>query len=114
MQIAGGVAERPAVGRAATAQPTVRTLGSKLNHATTLWDYINRAMPWTNPQSLSADEVYAVTAYVLNLNDIVAGRLRARTRDAADAADAEPQRLDDGARACDASTASPTRKARGA
>jgi cytochrome c len=49
----------------------VRTLGTKLNHATTLWDYINRAMPWTNPQSLSVDEVYAVTAYVLHLNEIV-------------------------------------------
>ncbi len=49
----------------------VRTLGNKLNYATTLWDYINRAMPWPQPQSLSVDEVYAVTAYVLNLNNIV-------------------------------------------
>ncbi len=49
----------------------VRTLGNKLNYATTLWDYINRAMPWTQPQSLTVNEVYAVTAYVLNLNNIV-------------------------------------------
>ena len=49
----------------------VRTVGNKLNYATTLWDYINRAMPWTQPQSLSVNEVYAVTAYVLNLNNIV-------------------------------------------
>jgi cytochrome c len=49
----------------------LRTLGTKLNSAATLWDYINRAMPWTNPQSLSVDEVYAVTAYVLHLNEIV-------------------------------------------
>jgi S-disulfanyl-L-cysteine oxidoreductase SoxD len=62
--IAGGV------GSLGTAQP-VRTTGSKLNHATTLFDYIRRAMPLTAPQSLTADEVYALTAYVLNLNDIV-------------------------------------------
>jgi cytochrome c len=49
----------------------IRTLGTKLNYATTLWDYIYRAMPWTNPQSLSVDETYAVTAYVLHLNEIV-------------------------------------------
>jgi cytochrome c len=49
----------------------VRTLGSKLNYATTLWDYINRAMPWASPQSLTVDQVYAVTAYVLHLNEIV-------------------------------------------
>ncbi|HTN48254.1 MAG TPA: c-type cytochrome [Burkholderiaceae bacterium] len=49
----------------------VRTLGTKLSSAATLWDYINRAMPWTNPQSLTVDQVYAVTAYVLHLNEIV-------------------------------------------
>jgi cytochrome c551/c552 len=64
LQIAGGV------GSLATDQP-VRTTGSKLNYATTLWDYINRAMPFTAPQTLKPDEVYALTAYVLNLNDIL-------------------------------------------
>jgi S-disulfanyl-L-cysteine oxidoreductase SoxD len=64
MPIAGGV------GTLATDQP-IRTTGSKLNHATTLWDYINRAMPFGNPKTLSADEVYALTAYVLHLNDIL-------------------------------------------
>ena len=44
---------------------------TKLNYATTLFDYVNRAMPFTHSKSLSADEVYAVTAYVLNLSDIV-------------------------------------------
>lgn len=57
-----------------------RTLGNKLNHATTLWDYIYRAMPWTNPQSLSVDETYAVTAYVLHLNDIVAAEFELNER----------------------------------
>ncbi len=64
LQIAGGV------GSLKTDQP-VRTTGSKLNYATTLWDYINRAMPFNAPQSLTPDEVYALTAYVLNLNDIL-------------------------------------------
>ena len=64
LQIAGGV------GSLGTALP-VRTTGSKLNHATTLWDYINRAMPFQAPKSLGANEVYALTAYVLLLSDIV-------------------------------------------
>ena len=38
----------------------------KLSTLSTLWDYIYRAMPWTQPKSLSPDEVYAVTAYLLN------------------------------------------------
>ncbi len=46
---------------------------TKLPHATTLFDYINRAMPFTHSKSLTADEVYAVSAYVLNLNNIVTG-----------------------------------------
>ena len=58
------------VGTLAGHQP-VRTVGSKLNYATTLWDYINRAMPFDRPKSLSADDVYALTAYVLNLSDIL-------------------------------------------
>lgn len=64
LQIAGGV------GSLGTDQP-VRTTGSKLNYATTLWDYINRAMPFNAPQTLKPDEVYALTAYVLSLNDIL-------------------------------------------
>src|SRR5947207_10895327 len=49
----------------------VRTVGSYWPYATTLFDYVRRAMPTTNPSSLSDDEVYAVTAYVLHLNGIV-------------------------------------------
>jgi cytochrome c len=64
MALAGGV------GTLASDQPQ-RTLGSKLNYATTLFDYIRRAMPFNAPQSLSNDEVYALTAYLLNLNDIL-------------------------------------------
>ena len=49
----------------------VRTVGSYWPYATTLFDYVRRAMPIANPLSLSNDEVYAVSAYVLFLNGIV-------------------------------------------
>lgn len=49
----------------------VQTVGSYWPYATTLYDYIHRAMPFNAPQSLSPDQVYAVTAYVLYLNGIV-------------------------------------------
>src|SRR3982751_5328775 len=49
----------------------LRTVGSYWPYATTLFDYVRRAMPITNPLSLTDEEVYAVTAYVLNLNGIV-------------------------------------------
>ncbi len=48
-----------------------KTVGSYWPYASTLWDYINRAMPFSAPQSLRPNEVYAITAYVLNLNEIV-------------------------------------------
>jgi S-disulfanyl-L-cysteine oxidoreductase SoxD len=47
------------------------TVGSYWPFAPTLFDYINRAMPMPAPHTLSADDVYALTAYILNLNDIV-------------------------------------------
>ena len=49
-----------------------KTIGSFWPYATTLFDYVGRAMPLNAPQSLTADEVYAVSAYVLFLNGIVA------------------------------------------
>ena len=49
----------------------VKIEGSLVPYATTVWDFINRAMPWTTPGTLTPDEVYAVTAYVLFLNGIV-------------------------------------------
>jgi mono/diheme cytochrome c family protein len=59
------------IGSLATARP-VRTVGSYWPYATTLFDYVRRAMPITNPLSLTNDEVYAVSAYVLYLNGLVA------------------------------------------
>lgn len=57
-------------GTLATGKP-VQTVGSFWPYATTLFDYVRRAMPFDAPQSLTDDEVYAVSAYVLHLNGIV-------------------------------------------
>ncbi|MFL0804846.1 MAG: c-type cytochrome [Agarilytica sp.] len=54
-----------------THQRPDKTVGSYWPYVSTLWDYIHRAMPFNAPQSLTNDEVYAVTAYVLNLNDLL-------------------------------------------
>ena len=43
----------------------------KVNTLSTIWDYINRAMPWNAPKTLTVEEVYAVTAYILNMADIL-------------------------------------------
>lgn len=48
-----------------------RTTLMKVSSVSTLWDYINRAMPWNAPKSLSHEEVYAVTAYLLNMGGVV-------------------------------------------
>ena len=48
-----------------------RTTLMKLSSLSSLWDYINRAMPWTAPKSLTAEEVYGVTAYILNLGGVL-------------------------------------------
>ena len=48
-----------------------RTTMMKLSSVSTLWDYINRAMPWNAPKSLSTDDVYSVVAYILSMADVV-------------------------------------------
>jgi hypothetical protein len=63
-QLAGGI------GTLASGKP-VKTPASYWPVATTLFDYIRRAMPITAPQSLTNDEVYAVTAYILSIDAIV-------------------------------------------
>jgi len=63
-QLTGGL------GTLATGKP-VKTPASYWPVATTLFDYIRRAMPITSPQSLTNDEVYAVTAYILSIDGIV-------------------------------------------
>ena len=58
------------LGTLSTNQP-VKTVGSYWPYATTLFDYVRRAMPYYAPGSLSDGEAYAVTAYLLHLNGIV-------------------------------------------
>lgn len=58
------------IGTLATENP-VRTVGSFWPYATSVWDYIHRAMPLNLPGSLSADDTYAVTAFLLNRNKII-------------------------------------------
>jgi mono/diheme cytochrome c family protein len=49
----------------------LKTVGSYWPYATTLWDYVRRAMPFDHPGTLTVDELYATTAYVLWLNGVV-------------------------------------------
>jgi len=54
-----------------TAPNPQKTVGSYWPYATTLWDYIRRAMPFDHPGTLTVDEIYSTTAYVLFLNGVV-------------------------------------------
>ncbi len=71
--VGGTTADDIRSGRVAamTGNQPYRTTLMKVSTVSTLWDYIHRAMPWNAPRSLSADDVYAVTAYLLNLGEIV-------------------------------------------
>jgi len=67
--LAGGLGLTPAQ---LTLDPTLpKTIGNYWAYATTVFDYIRRAMPLNRPGSLSNDEVYAVTAYLLYLNQLI-------------------------------------------
>ncbi len=67
-----GINDRLAGGHGSltTARP-VKTLGSFWPYATTIFDYVRRAMPFQAPGTLSNDELYAVTAYLLFINDVI-------------------------------------------
>jgi hypothetical protein len=54
-----------------TGPEPILTVGSYWPYATTVWDYVHRAMPYTRPGTLNPDEVYALTAYILALNGII-------------------------------------------
>jgi cytochrome c len=58
-------------GTIASDRPAVKTVGSYWPYATTLFDYIRRAMPFNESKSLTGDEVYAVSAYILHLNGVI-------------------------------------------
>jgi S-disulfanyl-L-cysteine oxidoreductase SoxD len=69
----GGVGDKLVGGQGTLTTPKpVRTVGSYWPYAPTLFDYIRRAMPQNAPESLSVDDVYAVSAYILNLNGLLA------------------------------------------
>jgi len=75
-KLEGGIGDKLIGGRGSLAakdgkQAPVKTMESYWPYATTLWDYIKRAMPFSAPGSLSNDDVYAVTAYILNQAQIV-------------------------------------------
>jgi S-disulfanyl-L-cysteine oxidoreductase SoxD len=61
------------IGSLNTRNPS-KTVGSYWPYATTLWDYVNRAMPFDRPGVLSAADVYSVVGYVLQLNGIVSAQ----------------------------------------
>jgi len=72
--VGGTTAEDIQSGRVARLRDTGfpgRTTLMKVPTVSTLWDYIHRAMPWNQPKSLNTEDVYAVTAYLLNLGGIV-------------------------------------------
>jgi S-disulfanyl-L-cysteine oxidoreductase SoxD len=65
-QLVGGLGSLPGN------QPPVKTVGSFWPYATTLFDYVRRAMPLNAAKSLTDYEVYAVSAYILELNGVIA------------------------------------------
>ena len=69
-----------------------RTTLMKASTVSTLWDYINRAMPWTAPKSLKPDEVYAVTAFLLNLGGVVPDEFTLSDKNMADVQARMPNR----------------------
>lgn len=69
-----------------------RTSMMKLSQVSSLWDYIHRAMPWNNPKSLSADEVYATTAYLLHLGEVLPADFVLSDRNIADVQKRLPNR----------------------
>lgn len=68
----GGIKDRLAGGQGTLAsEAPVKTVGSYWPYATTLYDYIHRAMPYQAPGSLSNDDYYSLAAYILSLNGIL-------------------------------------------
>jgi S-disulfanyl-L-cysteine oxidoreductase SoxD len=59
------------MGSLAAGKSPLKTVGSYWPYATTLFDYLRRAMPFPETKSLTNEEIYAVSAYILNLNGIV-------------------------------------------
>ena len=94
--LVGGTTEQDVktgrVARLTEAAYPSRTTLMKVATLSTLWDYINRAMPWNQPKSLTPDEVYAVTAYLLNLGNVVPDNFTLSDRNMAEAQARLPNR----------------------
>ena len=58
-------------GAPVTGMDTVKTIANFWPYATTVFDYIRRAMPWQQPRTLTNEEVYALTAYIFSLNKLI-------------------------------------------
>lgn len=69
-----------------------KTTMMKVATVSTLWDYINRAMPWNAPKSLKTEEVYGVVAYILHLADVVPADFTLSDRNIADVQQRMPNR----------------------
>src|ERR1051326_7879542 len=67
----GGVNARLVGGEPVKDMESEKTIANFWPFATTLFDYIRRAMPWRQPRSLTNNEVYALTAYILSLNKLI-------------------------------------------
>lgn len=94
--LAGGVTQDDIkTGRVANLiNPTFpgRTTFMKVPTISTIWDYINRAMPWTSPKSLKTDEVYSLVAFLLSLNGIVPDNFTLSDKNIADVQSKMPNR----------------------
>lgn len=69
-----------------------KTTIMKVATVSTLWDYINRAMPWNNPKTLKPDEVYGVVAYLLSLAEVVPPDFTLSNKNIADVQQRMPNR----------------------
>jgi cytochrome c len=94
--VAGGVTPEDVrtgrVARLKDAAYPVRTTLMKVATLSTLWDYIRRAMPWDAPKSLTVDEVYSATAYVLHLGGVVPATFTLSDKTMAEAQSQMPNR----------------------
>ena len=71
----------------------MKTIGSYWPYATTVFDYIRRAMPYPEPHSLTNAEAYALTAYLLHLNGVIAADAVMDAKTLPKVTDAEPRQL---------------------
>jgi mono/diheme cytochrome c family protein len=72
---------------------TVKTIANYYAYATTIFDYTRRAMPYNMPRSLTDDEVYSLTAYILSLNKLIGDNDVMDAKTLAAGEDAEPRQL---------------------